>query len=179
MIQVLLIEDTAVIREVVSTILQHQNRDLLITAATNGETGIEAALQNDYDVILMDLRMPGIDGFEATQQIKGFSPNTPIIAFTAFSDKRTRRKAEAAGVDALFVKPSDGGWVKLAALIRKWTRPKKVLSQAESDELKALYLKLSILKEQRAKYGIDTPVHILIGIEDTEIEIAEIEGIND
>lgn len=78
--------------------------------ASGGEEAIRLALQNRYDAILMDLTMPDLDGFTATQRIReaeGHERHTPIIALTASTTKGTREKCLAAGMDEHMTKPLD------------------------------------------------------------------------
>ena len=80
-----------------------------VLVADNGETGVAAAIAERPDVILMDLDLPVVDGWEATRQLKG-NPATrhiPIIALTAHAMTGSREKALAAGCDDFDVKPID------------------------------------------------------------------------
>ena len=70
--------------------------------------GIEAVTMNEEqkpDLILMDIRMPGMNGLDATRIIKEVSPNTPVIALSAFAFEENIREAKAAGCDAFVPKP--------------------------------------------------------------------------
>lgn len=78
--------------------------------ASGGEEAVRLALQNSYDAILMDLQMPDIDGFTATQRIRAAEPpgrHTPILALTATITRGTREKCLAAGMDEHLTKPLD------------------------------------------------------------------------
>ena len=78
-----------------------------IAADAHGALALLA--QSRPDVILMDLQMPGIDGFELTQLIKkkGETQSIPVIAVTAFAMKRDDERARAAGCDFYITKPID------------------------------------------------------------------------
>ncbi len=78
-----------------------------VLAAENGEKGCEMALSERPDIILMDLEMPGIDGWEATRRLKTNSqPRAiPIIALSAHALAGAREKAMAAGCDEFDTKP--------------------------------------------------------------------------
>ncbi len=80
-IKVLLVEDNKINQMVTSKLLQKMNIDCVIV--DNGESAILEAKENTYDVILMDINMPGITGFEATQKIREFNKEIIIIALTA------------------------------------------------------------------------------------------------
>ena len=78
--------------------------------AINGEEAIRKAAESRYDAILMDLQMPGIDGYSAAQRIRASEPpghRTPIIALTALVAKGTREKCFEAGMDEHMTKPLD------------------------------------------------------------------------
>jgi CheY-like chemotaxis protein len=81
--------------------------DFEVEAAEDGEKGCEMALREQPDLILMDLEMPGIDGWEATRRLKS-DPQTraiPIIALSAHALAGAREKALAAGCDEFDTKP--------------------------------------------------------------------------
>lgn len=77
-----------------------------ITWARNGLEAVECCEQNkEFDLVLMDLQMPEMNGYEATKQIKHLHENLPIIAQTAFAMSDDRAKAIAAGCDDYLAKP--------------------------------------------------------------------------
>ena len=73
--------------------------------ACNGKEAVEKALTEAPDVVLMDIKMPLVDGLEATRQIKSKRPELPIIALTANAFDTDRQKALAAGCDDFLSKP--------------------------------------------------------------------------
>jgi CheY-like chemotaxis protein len=82
---------------------------LRVATAEDGVDAVDKALALHPDVILMDLSMPRLDGFEATRRIKA-DPRTrdiPVIALTALSGEGTFEKARAAGCDGLLRKPAE------------------------------------------------------------------------
>ncbi len=81
---------------------------LLVTLAANGLEATERVAEADYDVILMDLQMPVMDGFEATRRIRARADarrNIPIIALTAAAMPEERERARTVGIDAYVTKP--------------------------------------------------------------------------
>lgn len=77
-----------------------------IYSAVNGQEAIDIFEENpDIDVILMDLKMPIVNGFEATRRIKKISPDTPIIAQTAYAFSNDAKEAIDAGCDDYISKP--------------------------------------------------------------------------
>ena len=99
--------------------------DFEVLAAEDGEKGCEIAVTERLDVILMDLEMPVIDGWEATRRLKG-NPQThdiPIIALTAHALAGEREKAIAAGYDEFDTKPIE--FDRLLATMRRILAPRK------------------------------------------------------
>lgn len=82
--------------------------------AENGQLGVEIAIREKPDVILMDLTLPLMDGFEATKLIRQNEDlkNVPIIAITAHQEDDFRSIAKASGFDAYVTKPIDVNWLK-------------------------------------------------------------------
>ncbi len=105
-LQILVVDDVAVNRELLRTILTSCGHD--IQEASGGTEAIEAALSTPFDIILMDVHMPGVDGLAATRGIRandGVNARTPIIALTA--DARPEQVVECtkAGMNAYLTKP--------------------------------------------------------------------------
>ena len=106
-IRVLYVEDAAVIRDTIARLLKISGYE--VAYAKNGEEGVKMTLSWKPDVVLMDLRMPVMDGYKAINQIKT-NPQTshiPVFVVSAWSSKRERAKAKLEGADEFFVKPPD------------------------------------------------------------------------
>jgi CheY-like chemotaxis protein len=73
--------------------------------ASDGQEAVDKACTEHPDLILMDLKMPRMDGLTATKQIKGMLPNLPIVALTANAFDTDRHQAMEAGCDAFLAKP--------------------------------------------------------------------------
>jgi CheY-like chemotaxis protein len=104
---VLLVEDNQDNLNIYSTILRHYGYEVL--EATDGESAIELARTQHPGVILMDVSIPVVDGWEATQRIKA-DPETsdiPVIALTAHALEADRAKAKAVGCDGYISKPAE------------------------------------------------------------------------
>jgi two-component system, cell cycle response regulator DivK len=102
---VLLIEDNEDNRIVYSTILRHYG--YTVVEALTGEEGIAAAQSDRPDLILMDIGLPGVDGWEATRRLKAddSTRQIPIIALTAHAMAEHREQALEVGCDAYLAKP--------------------------------------------------------------------------
>ncbi|RME78758.1 MAG: response regulator [Chloroflexi bacterium] len=106
-IRVLYVEDAAVIRDTIARLLALSGFE--VAYARNGEEGVKMTLEWMPDVVLMDLRMPVMDGFRAINQIKA-NPKTkdiPVFVVSAWSSKKERTQARLEGADEFFVKPPD------------------------------------------------------------------------
>ena len=106
-IKILYVEDAAVIRDTISRLLKLSGYQ--VAYAKNGQEGVEMTRKWKPDVVLMDLRMPVMDGYNAINQIKT-DPETghiPVFVVTAWSSAKERTKAMLEGADEYFVKPPD------------------------------------------------------------------------
>lgn len=113
---ILLAEDHLDSREALRALLEAFGFDVI--AAVNGAEAIQLARSNPPDLILMDIMMPEVDGFEATRQLRD-CPETrdvPIITLTAMEGARTR--AMEAGADDFLAKPINSG--QLLDKVRSW-----------------------------------------------------------
>lgn len=106
-LNILLVEDGKANQRLARALLEKCGHT--VTIANNGQEGIEFWKQNSFDLILMDVQMPVLDGFSATQQIRDQEKETgqhiPIIAMTARAMKGDREKCLAAGMDGYVPKP--------------------------------------------------------------------------
>lgn len=118
-LRVLLVEDNPINRQVVSRMLGKAGIEVDI--AENGSLALEIAGNTDYDIILMDIQMPEMDGFEATREIRRrqrSGAEAVIIAMTAHALKGYRERCLEAGMDDYVAKPVDKD--KLFSVIRHW-----------------------------------------------------------
>jgi two-component system, cell cycle response regulator DivK len=104
---VLIVEDQFETRAINTLYLEHHG--YRVVAVGNGAEGVRSAREHRPDLILMDLSIPILDGFDATAQIKGDprTSNIPVVALTAFSYGSAGRKAKLAGCDGFLSKPCD------------------------------------------------------------------------
>ena len=103
--KILLVEDNEMNRDMLSRRLERNGFEVII--AVNGQEGVDLATSSMPDVILMDLSLPVLDGWEATRRVKG-NPATakiPVIALTAHAMVQDKERAMAAGCDEFDTKP--------------------------------------------------------------------------
>jgi two-component system, sensor histidine kinase len=104
--RVLVVEDGNTNRKLIRLILARAGA--IVSLAENGKIGLDLALKNDYDVILMDMQMPVMDGYTATLKLRDLGVTTPIIALTAHAMKGDETKCREAGCTMYLTKPVDG-----------------------------------------------------------------------
>jgi CheY-like chemotaxis protein len=106
-IRVLYVEDAEVIRDTIARLLELSG--FKVAFARNGQEGVEMAQRWNPDVILMDLRMPVMDGYNAIEEIKldARTKHIPVFVLSAWSSTTERTRAKLAGANGFFVKPPD------------------------------------------------------------------------
>jgi NarL family two-component system response regulator LiaR len=124
-ISVLLVDDHRVVRQGLRDFLELQEDIEVIGEAQSGEEGVKLARDLLPDVVLMDMVLPGIDGVEATRQIKAISPSSRIIVLTSFADDDKVFPAIKAGAISYLLK--DVQPEELARAIRAAQRNEAVL----------------------------------------------------
>ncbi|MCU1265668.1 MAG: divK [Acidobacteria bacterium] len=108
---ILVVEDFEDTRFAMRLDLEH--RGYRVIEAADGKTAVELALQEHPDIILMDLSLPYLDGFEATRQIREDEQmqGVTIVAVTAHQESTFRQGAKTSGFDAYVTKPIDMDWL--------------------------------------------------------------------
>jgi PAS domain S-box-containing protein len=122
-IRILLVEDNPLNQKMAATILRKAG--YMVDIAVNGKKALEAVENSSYDLILMDIQMPEMDGYEATKAIRekeGKNKHTIIIAMTAYAMQGDREKCLKAGMDDYISKPIEPQ--ELLRKIKKWTKSK-------------------------------------------------------
>ncbi|BAU29051.1 two-component system response regulator ResD [Aneurinibacillus soli] len=116
--KVLVVDDEERIRRLLRMYLEREN--FVIEEAEDGETALDMALTNDYDVILLDLMMPGIDGIEVCMRLRE-QKATPVIMLTAKGEEANRVQGFESGTDDYVVKPFSPREVvyRVKALLRR------------------------------------------------------------
>jgi two-component system, sensor histidine kinase and response regulator len=106
-LKILLVEDNVINQEVAMFILTKKGYNVLI--ANNGEEAVTMAEKEEIDLLLMDVQMPRMNGYQATEKIREMELNTgfrkPIIGLTANAMKGDKEKCLQAGMDAYLTKP--------------------------------------------------------------------------
>jgi len=120
--RILLVEDNEINQQVAKEILEGVG--LNVTLAGNGQEAVDAVQKENYDVVLMDVQMPLMDGYTATREIRNLKSeirNVPIIAMTAHAMAGDEEKSLSAGMNGHVTKPIDPD--QLFAALQKWIPP--------------------------------------------------------
>lgn len=103
--RILVVDDNRINQIVTQKILENQG--IICSIAENGDSAIAQLQKETFDLILMDINMPGKDGIETTKEIRKFNKTTPIVALTAIEVEEMRNRIEASGMNDIIVKPYD------------------------------------------------------------------------
>lgn len=151
--RVLLVDDSEVNLEVVSEMLRRLGHD--VTIAADGETALVALQARTFDVIFMDVQLPGIDGLETTRRFRDSGGKTPVVALTAHTSVRDRDRCLAAGMNSVLTKPVDS--THLAAAIEKVSQRDSIADVVGGN--------MALLERVRDAFTKQTP-ELLEGIRD-------------
>lgn len=119
-VQVLLVEDNPINRQIAIETLQQVGIDVAV--AIDGKEGIERATKGNFDVVLMDVDLPEVDGITATYWLRNQGFSAPILAMTAYDDAKERERCLKAGMNDFMIKPFEPD--TLYSMLYQWTRGK-------------------------------------------------------
>ena len=120
-LRVLLAEDNAVNALLARALLQREGCE--VERVATGTEAVAAARGGNFDLVLMDLRMPGLDGLQATVALRAAGVRTPVVALTANAFDDDRRACREAGLDDFLTKPLDPA--ALRAVLARWAHPRR------------------------------------------------------
>lgn len=126
MIRVLIVDDHALVRMGIRRLLDDLPDVEVVAEADNGETALSMVKLHQPDVVLLDMKMPGIDGWEVTRRLQKTSPQVKVIAVTALSAEPLPSRVLQLGAMGYLTKES--GPEEMAAAIRKVVKGEKYLS---------------------------------------------------
>ena len=133
MIRILLVDDHPVVRHGLRGMLENESGLAVVGEAGSGAEGLELALTEQPDIVLMDLRMPGGDGVEATGRILARLPATKVVVLTTYESDRDILRAIEAGASGYLLK--DASPAELAEAVRAAARGETVLAPSVASTL--------------------------------------------
>ena len=113
---VMIVDDHAAIRTTVRGVLEAEH--LEVADATNGATGIQKAQEIRPNLIILDLSMPEMNGFEAAMQLKALMPHVPLLMFTNHPGGIVEKEAWSAGISAVISKSDNNSLKRLVTSVK-------------------------------------------------------------
>ncbi|WP_281232208.1 sigma-54-dependent transcriptional regulator [Flavobacterium gelatinilyticum] len=107
MSKILIVEDEAAIRRVLVKILSEENDSYQVDEAEDGAAGLEKIKNNDYDLVLCDIKMPKMDGVEVLEEVKKIKPEIPMVMISGHGDMETAIQTMRLGAFDYISKPPD------------------------------------------------------------------------
>ena len=114
-VRVMVVDDQALVREGLMTLLETAPDIKPVVAASDGEEAVELCARHRPDVVLMDLRMPKLDGVEATRRIRAAQPDTEVVVLTTHADEASILDALQAGARGYLTK--DAGIAEISRAV--------------------------------------------------------------
>jgi len=133
-LRVLVVDDSADNRQVTVALLQRVHHR--VVEADGGQAAIEAVRRGSFDVVLMDVHMPELDGLEAARRIRAEGIELPIVALTAHATVGVSEDCRAAGMDGFLTKPVSAATLEEEVL--RFSRPPRVLVVDDSTEARMI-----------------------------------------
>ena len=159
--KLLLADDEKELSNALVAILKHSN--YTVDAVYNGKDALDYALAGDYDGIILDIMMPGLDGMEVLKRLRAEHKSTPVLFLTAKTEVDDRIKGLDLGADDYLPKPFDMG--ELLARVRAMLRRKEDFAPSN--------LSCGNLTLDRASYELSTPDHEKIHLASREFQMME------
>ena len=133
MIRILISDDHAIVREGIKQILADTNDLVAAGEATNGHEVMEHVRREDWDMVLLDLAMPGKDGLETLKEIKREKPKLPVLVLSIYPEEQYAVRALKAGASGYLTKESAPE--ELIAAIRRVSQGGKYISSSLAEKL--------------------------------------------
>lgn len=153
--RVLLVDDHAVVRRGVRAILEDHLPTVAISEASNGDEAL-AALAEKFDAVVLDLSMPGRDGFDLLTEIKHRQPKLPVLIMSLHSEEQFALRALRAGA---------------AGYLTKSTAPEQLVSAITKVLRGGRYISESLAERLAADVGIDAPANPHERLSDREFDV--------
>ncbi len=146
MIRILIADDHTIVREGLKQILAETSDMMVADEATNGLEALDKVARQAFNVVLLDISMPGRNGLDVLRQLKAEHPGVPVLILSMYSEEQYAMRALRAGAAGYLTK--DSAAEELILAIRKISSGRKYLGPSLAEKL-AVYL----------EHGEDTPLH--------------------
>jgi len=103
--RILVADDEEALRNVLSSELEGEG--YTVKSAADGQEAITLVQKNDFDLILLDIKMPNVDGFEVLKYVKDHAPKTKVVMLTGFADLKNAIESKKLGAEDFVSKPYD------------------------------------------------------------------------
>ncbi|MFB0519205.1 MAG: response regulator [Acidobacteriota bacterium] len=133
MIKILIADDHAIVREGLKQIIQETSDIVVADEASNGQEVLEKVWKNDYDVVLLDISMPGRSGLDILKQLKSQKPELPVLILTVHPEEQYAVRVLRAGASGYLTKESAPD--ELIKAIRKVSMGRKYVSSTLAEKL--------------------------------------------
>ena len=133
MIKILIADDHTIVREGLKQIISETPDMIVADEAIDGHEVLNKALKNDYDVVVLDITMPGINGLDVLKQLKNQKPKLPILVLSVHPEEQYAVRVLRAGASGYLTKESAPD--ELIAAIRKVSMGKKYVSSSLAEKL--------------------------------------------
>ncbi|TAN39281.1 MAG: response regulator transcription factor [Nitrospirae bacterium] len=133
MLRVLIADDHPIVLKGLTQLLQETGLVNKITAVHSGEEAVALIAGNNYDLVILDISMPGMDGIETTEEIRKLNPSLPVLIISMYPEKDYAIRAFKAGALGYLTKKSASG--ELAVAIKKVMRRERYITPTLADLL--------------------------------------------
>jgi DNA-binding NarL/FixJ family response regulator len=115
-LRVLIADDAAPVREALAWALEADGRFAVVGNAAEGQAAIDLSADLKPDLLLLDIELPGVDGFTVARRVKAMAPPPAVVFLAIHSDPESRRQGMLAGADGFAAKGA--GWDELLSQVR-------------------------------------------------------------
>ncbi len=134
MLKLLVADDHAIVRKGIEQIIAASSTDIVVAAeASNGQEALERASKNEYDLVLLDIAMPGRDGLETLKELKHRCPKLPVLMLSMYPEEQYAVRALRSGASGYLTKESAAE--ELITAIRKISSGGKYVSTSLAEKL--------------------------------------------
>ena len=133
MARMLIADDHEIFRKGVRGLIKEMNFKIVVDEASNGQEVITKMWKNEYDVVLLDISMPGRNGIDILKQLKGFRPNLQILMLSMYPEEQFAIRALKAGASGYLTKAAKSDELILA--IQNLLKGKRYISSSLADKL--------------------------------------------